>query len=188
MGSYNQALNSVTFLSSIAMRDLVLILATSLLSHAAVWDLELCKNREKHWTHDGHNYIYSGQSDLLASEEKKVVTTGDKEANLTAVVRDRSGAGDWCQKRCMDLVSLETEEEWRLVRTKMEAAGAKFIWTSGHICDRAVGQRCFTDATLQPRLVNGWFWSGSGAKIPPPTRRLLAGERVPGAQLASSHR
>ena len=71
-----------------------------------------------------------------------MVTTGDKEANLTAVVRDWSGAGDWCQKRCMDLVSLETEEEWRLVRTKMEAAGAKFIWTSGHICDRAVGQRC----------------------------------------------
>ena len=27
--------------------------------------------------------------------------------------------------------------------------------------------RCFTDPTLQPRLVNGWFWSGSGAQIPP---------------------
>ena len=76
------------------------------------------------------------------------MTTGDKEANLTAVVRDWSGAGDWCQKRCMDLVSLETEEEWRLVRTKMEAAGAKFIWTSGHICDRAVGQRCVRSRSL----------------------------------------
>ena len=31
------------------MRALVLILGTSLLAHAAVWDLELCKNREKHW-------------------------------------------------------------------------------------------------------------------------------------------
>ena len=26
--------------------------------------------------------------------------------------------------------------------------------------------RCFTDASLQPRLINGWFWSGSGVKIP----------------------
>ena len=41
----------------------------------------------------------------------------------------------------MDLVSLETEEEWRFVREKMEAAGAPFIWTSGHICDREVGPR-----------------------------------------------
>ena len=41
----------------------------------------------------------------------------------------------------MDLVSLETEAEWRLVRSRMEDAGAKFIWTSGHICDRDVGQR-----------------------------------------------
>ena len=41
----------------------------------------------------------------------------------------------------MDLVSLETEEEWSVVRSKMEETGAKFIWTSGHICDRDVGQR-----------------------------------------------
>ena len=27
------------------------------------------------------------------------------------------------------------------VRSKMEETGAKFIWTSGHICDRDVGQR-----------------------------------------------
>ena len=69
------------------------------------------------------------------------MTTGDKEASLTAVVRDWSSAGDWCQERCMDLVSIETEEEWSLIRNKMEAAGAKFIWTSGHKCDRDVGQR-----------------------------------------------
>ena len=41
----------------------------------------------------------------------------------------------------MDLVSLETEAEWLLVRARMEEAEAKFIWTSGHICDRDVGQR-----------------------------------------------
>ena len=46
-----------------------------------------------------------------------------------------------CEGRGARLVSLETEEEWELVRQRMEDAGAKFIWTSGHICDRDVGQR-----------------------------------------------
>ena len=135
-----------------------------------VWDLELCRTRESHWRIGQHGYIYSGQSDLLRSEEKSSVLTGDKEANLTAVTRDWAGAGDWCQLRCMDLVSLETEEEWRQVRQRMEDAGAPFIWTSGHICDRDVGPRCFTEPSLQPRLVNGWFWSGSASSLPPTDR------------------
>ena len=46
-----------------------------------------------------------------------------------------------CEGRGARLVSLETEEEWELVMQRMEDAGAKFIWTSGHICDRDVGQR-----------------------------------------------
>ena len=80
------------------------------------------------------------------------MTTGDKEASLTAVVRDWSSAGDWCQERCMDLVSIETEQEWNMVRNKMEAAGAKFIWTSGHKCDRDVGQR--SDVTYFHNNIN----------------------------------
>jgi len=136
-------------------------------SSAQVWDKELCKTRESHWTHNNHGYVYSGKSSLLAAEEKKTTKTGAGEANLTAVTRDWAGAGDWCQKRCMDLVSLETEAEWEKVRDKMEEFKAPFIWTSGHICDREVGTRCFTDPTLQPRLVNGWFWSGSGVQLPP---------------------
>ena len=46
-----------------------------------------------------------------------------------------------CRKRCMDLVSLETETEWEQVRAKMEEFKAPFIWTSGHKCDREVGNR-----------------------------------------------
>ena len=88
-----------------------------------VWDLELCRTRESHWRIGQHGYIYSGQSELLRSEEKSSVLTGDKEANLTAVTRDWAGAGDWCQLRCMDLVSLETEEEWRLVRQRIQLFG-----------------------------------------------------------------
>ena len=37
--------------------------------------------------------------------------------------------------------SSETEAEWTVVRERMERAGAQFIWTSGHICDREVGPR-----------------------------------------------
>jgi len=79
----------------------------------------------------------------------------------------------------MDLVSLETEAEWEKVRDKMEQFGAPFIWTSGHICDREVGNRCFTDPTLQPRLVNGWFWSGSGVQIPPTNKPPPGWKRNP---------
>ena len=120
---------------------LLSLLSLSSYLEAAVWNLELCKTRESHWKFGDHGYIYSGQSQLLESEKKTSVVTGDKEAELTAVTRDWSSAGDWCQARCMDLVSLETEEEWRVVREKMEAAKAPFIWTSGHICDREVGPR-----------------------------------------------
>jgi len=142
----------------------------------AAWDLQLCKSRESHWVYGGHKYVYSGQSELLAAETPRAVVTGAGQANLTAVARSWSKAGDWCQQRCMDLVSIETEAEWTVVRERMERAGAQFIWTSGHICDKAVGQRCFTDPTLQPRLVNGWFWSGSGERLPP-TDRVAAGWR-----------
>jgi hypothetical protein len=45
------------------------------------------------------------------------------------------------RERCMALVSLETEEEWNFIRTKMEEVGAPFIWTSGHICDKSVSPR-----------------------------------------------
>ena len=41
----------------------------------------------------------------------------------------------------MDLVSLETEAEWKQVRARMDEFKAQFIWTSGHICDRDIGNR-----------------------------------------------
>ena len=37
---------------------------------------------------------------------------------MMSQVRDWSAAGDWCQQRCMDLVSIETQEEWTEVRSK----------------------------------------------------------------------
>ena len=51
---------------------LVLLLSTQLgllAAQSQVWDLELCKARESHWTHNNHGYLYSGKSSLLQSEE-----------------------------------------------------------------------------------------------------------------------
>ncbi len=47
--------------------------------------------------------------------------------------------------------------------------GVKYIWTSGRKCDFDGCNR----ADLQPTIVNGWFWSGSEAKIPPTDQRAL---------------
>ena len=50
---------------------LLLVLSTHLflLTSGEIWDLELCKARESHWTHNSHGYLYSGKSSLLAAEE-----------------------------------------------------------------------------------------------------------------------
>jgi len=126
----------------------------------------LCKTRETHFRFQGKSYIYSGRSKLLANEKKELVTTGAKGAELFAVTKSQGEAADWCKSRCMALVSLESEEEWKLVRNKMESYGAPFIWTSGHICDReSGGDLCYTLEYLQPRIINGWYWSGSGVRI-----------------------
>ena len=42
-----------------------------------------------------------------------------------------------------------------------------YIWTSGRKCNFNGCNR----PDLQPPNVNGWFWSGSGAKIGPTTQR-----------------
>ena len=116
-------------MSNCSLSSLLLLSLVALLQ-AAVWDLELCKTRESHWTlhedhhddddhHEGHDhgYIYSGQSEENPG------------------LRDWFGAKDWCQSRCMDLVSLETEEELREVREMMEETEAELVWTSGYRVD-----------------------------------------------------
>jgi len=71
----------------------------------------------------------------------------------------------WCRLRCMDAVSIETPEENEFIKQKLRDAfqkgAAQFTWTSGRLCDF---KGCEADY-LQPIRVNGWFWSGSGARI-----------------------
>ena len=61
---------------------------------------------------------------------------------------------------------LENEWEHRLTARKMAEVGASSVWTSGHVCDHNVSERCYTDIKLQPRIIFGWFWTGSGRQIP----------------------
>merc|ERR1711946_88156 len=74
-----------------------------------------------------------------------------------------------CRRHCMDAVSMETLTENEFVKQQMARYGVKYIWTSGRKCDFDGCDR----PDLQPLLVNGWFWSGSEAKIPPTDQRAL---------------
>lgn len=67
----------------------------------------------------------------------------------------------------MDAVSLETPQENEFIKQRITRNNIRFIWTSGRKCNFAGCER----ADLQPPNENGWFWSGSGAKIGPTTQR-----------------
>ena len=63
----------------------------------------------------------------------------------------------------------------------MRELGAVSVWTSGHVCDRRVSPRCYTQPELQPRIVFGWFWAGTGRPLHPtnstPDRQACAEHR-----------
>lgn len=53
------------------------------------------------------------------------------------------------------------------MKQRIARGNVRFIWTSGRKCNFAGCDR----PDLQPPNQNGWFWSGSGAKIGPTTQR-----------------
>lgn len=72
-------------------------------------------------------------------------------------------ARNLCREMCMDLISIETPTENKMVQDILLNQNIHSVWTSGRLCN-FVG----CDAPhLQPRNINGWFWSGSGARIAP---------------------
>lgn len=52
-------------------------------------------------------------------------------------------------------------QENEFIKQRIARGNVRYIWTSGRKCNFAGCDR--TD--LQPPNENGWFWSGSGAKI-----------------------
>jgi len=77
-------------------------------------------------------------------------------------------ARNYCRKRCMDLASFETADEWNFVRSMMSSAGIREIWTAGRLCDAEVNG-CEA-AHYQPLNINGWFWASTLVKMLPTNR------------------
>jgi len=71
-------------------------------------------------------------------------------------------ARNFCRDRCQDLISIETPEELQFAKGLFRK-GVKYYWTSGRLCDFKGCDR----PDLQPKEINGWFWSGSGKKLRP---------------------
>jgi len=109
--------------------------------------VEKCENRPKHYMdkRTGHYYFFSGKSHF-----------GEYKASWL-------DARNICRSMCMDLISVETPEENVMVERLMNKYNVDSLWTSGRLCNF---HGC--DAPhLQPKHINGWFWSGSGARLPP---------------------
>jgi len=70
-------------------------------------------------------------------------------------------ARNYCRKRCMDLVSFETKNEYRWVKSFVNG-NVPYFWTSGRLCDF---DGCDAPRFL-PKNINGWFWSANQVKMP----------------------
>jgi len=134
------------------------------------FQLELCRRRPLHWRNNQHNYLHSSLLDGGAGR------------------LDWEAARTFCRQRCMDLVSLETGWEDGYLRRRLTEAGLSLTtaWTSGHLCDRAVSERCFTEPDLQPRRVRGWFWSGSSTRLAPTDSTPAGWSRNPWTEVGPS--
>jgi len=108
---------------------------------------ELCASRKNQFgsqTSRGKTYWFSWNSD---------------EAVLTNARWNWFTARNYCRKRCMDLVSFESEEEMDFVGGVMKRNNVREIWTSGRLCDKEV-DGC--DAPrFQPYNIRGWFWAST---------------------------
>ncbi|GLV38622.1 schlaff [Carabus blaptoides fortunei] len=106
-----------------------------------------CANRPKQFNYKGHNYFFSGTVPELAG--KKV---------------DWLDGRNICREYCMDLVSMETQEENNIVFRLIQQNDIPYIWTSGRLCDF---KGCESRADLEPKNVFGWFWSANRDKLSP---------------------
>jgi len=104
-----------------------------------------CENRIHHAKFGKHGYFFSWENDVT----KNLTVTWFTGRNI-------------CRRHCMDLVSLETSEENEFIQGRMIQGLTRFIWTSGRKCNF---KGCEDRVDLQPAIVKGWFWSGSGVRL-----------------------
>ena len=94
----------------------------------------------------GRNYWFSWQ---------------DSSSRVRNTKWDWFNARNYCRKRCMDLVAIETQQEYEFLKSHI--GGAKYFWTSGRLCDFDGCDR----PDFFPKNINGWFWSSNQAKMSP---------------------
>nr|CAH0100071.1 unnamed protein product [Daphnia galeata] len=114
----------------------------------ALPDPKSCAKRVKHalWTDplgNTHNYFFSWLHPATASLEV-----------------DWLDARNVCRRHCMDAVSLETLQENEFI--KQQLARCKLFYIIKLLL-----------LLSSQTIVNGWFWSGSEAKVPPTDQRAL---------------
>ncbi|XP_014283174.1 uncharacterized protein [Halyomorpha halys] len=90
-----------------------------------------------------------------------------KSPSTEKLEHDWLGARNWCRRRCMDTVSLQTSSENEFIKKRIVEDKVKYIWTSGRLCNFKGCER----EDLQPRRVNGWFWTSHLQKLSPATNR-----------------
>ena len=96
---------------------------------------------------NGRNYYFSWQ---------------DSSARVRGTKWDWFNARNYCRKRCMDLVSFETQQEYDWVKGFVDG-NVPYFWTSGRKynfdgCDKP---------EFFPKNINGWFWSANQVKMGP---------------------
>lgn len=67
-----------------------------------------------------------------------------------------------CREYCMDLIELQTQEKNNLIFRLIQTNDVPYIWTAGRLCDF---KGCEGRQDLEPKNLNGWFWSASRAKM-----------------------
>jgi len=110
----------------------------------------LCKDRVNKGgvqRFNGHLYWFSWQ---------------DNDGSVANAKWDWFNARNYCRKRCMDLVSFETREEYDWVKGFINV-NVPYFWTSGRLCDFDGCDR----PDFFPKNINGWFWSANQARLAP---------------------
>jgi len=115
----------------------------------------LCQNRLNNGgieRYGNHNYLFSWQSN---------------DPRVRSANWDWFNARNYCRKRCMDLVSFETADEYEWVKQRVQSV--KYIWTSGRLCNFDGCDR----PDFFPKNINGWFWSANQARLNPTNGTLF---------------
>lgn len=112
-------------------------------------EAKLCAVRKLQTGHDtfkGQSYWFSWESDEPALKNARW---------------NWFTARNYCRKRCMDLISVESQKEMDFLGGHMRSPKTQIqeVWTSARLCDKEV-DGCEADR-FQPYNVNGWFWAAT---------------------------